>query len=151
MIEKERHKITPASYIILKSNNKILLSRRYNTWYEDAKYALVAWHVEKWETFTDTVLRETKEEIGIDLDKNSLKVVHIMQRNSHVSLNYHERLDTFFVCEKWSWEIKNMEPNKCSELSWFDIDNLPDDMVEYTRKVLEDYYKNWIFYSEYWY
>jgi len=35
---KERHKVVPASYLVLIKNGKILLQRRFNTGYEDGKY-----------------------------------------------------------------------------------------------------------------
>ncbi|MDD3284044.1 MAG: hypothetical protein PHZ07_00435 [Patescibacteria group bacterium] len=42
----ERHKITPASYLILKKENKILLGRRFNAKFENGNYILVSGHVE---------------------------------------------------------------------------------------------------------
>ena len=45
-------------------------------------------------------------------------------------------------------EVKNMEPNKCSDLSWFDLDNLPNNMIPYIRKVIENI-QNEIFYDEF--
>ena len=38
---KERHKIVPASYLVLIKDSKILLSRRVNTGYEDGKYPML--------------------------------------------------------------------------------------------------------------
>jgi len=64
---KERYKITPASYLVLIEDNKILLQRRFNTGYEDGKYSLVAGHVDEGETFTEAIIREVKEEAGITL------------------------------------------------------------------------------------
>lgn len=37
-----KHTLIPASYLILKQGNKILLSRRENTGYEDGNYSLVS-------------------------------------------------------------------------------------------------------------
>ena len=54
---KERHKIIPASYLVLIKNNKILLQIRFNTGYEDGKYSRVAGHVDKGETFTEAIIR----------------------------------------------------------------------------------------------
>jgi ADP-ribose pyrophosphatase YjhB (NUDIX family) len=147
---KERHKIVPASYLFLLKNNKILLQRRFNTGYEDGKYSLVAGHVDKGETFTKALIRETKEEAGIILRENDLKVAYVMHRNSQeglvVALN--ERIDIFFVAEKWEGEIENKEPHKCDDLSWFDLDNLPKNVIPYVKRAI-DCIKNKIFYSEY--
>ena len=48
----QRFKMIGSSYLLLIENNKILLSRRFNTGYEDGKYSLPAGHVETGETLT---------------------------------------------------------------------------------------------------
>lgn len=30
-----------------------------------------------------------------------------------------------------------MELDKCDDIGWFDLDNLPENMVEYTRQAIE--------------
>lgn len=145
-MKKERHKIVPASYLVLKKGNKILLQRRFNTGYEDGKYSMVAGHVEKKETFTSALIRETKEEIGINLKPENLKVVHTMHRNSHTE-NNNERIDMFFIAKKWTGKIENKEINKCDDLSWFDLDNIPENTISYIKQAISCI-KNNIFYSE---
>lgn len=132
----ERHKIIPASYLILIRGDKILLLKRSNTGFEDGNYSFVAGHVEADETFTETMIREAKEEAGIDLRAEDMKMVHMMHRRS--SQNDEERVDAFFMAEKWGGEIKNMEPEKCSDLGWFDLDNLPDNIIPYIKKVVKE-------------
>ena len=143
---KERHKVIPASYLVLIKNGKILLQRRFNTGYEDGKYSMVAGHVDKGETFTRCIIRETEEESGMILKTENLKVAHIMCRNSGTEEN-NERVDIFFVAEKWYGKIENREPHKCDDLSWFDLDNLPANIIPYIKQAI-DYIKNKVFYSE---
>ena len=142
---KERHKIIPSSYLVLMKDGKVLLLRRYNTGYEDGNYGLPAGHGEKDESFTDTVIREIKEEIGINLKPGDCKVAHIMHRYCGEN---NERVDAFFTAEKYGGEIKNMEPNKCDDLSWYDLNNLPKNIIPYIRQALECINKK-IFYSEF--
>ncbi len=143
-MKKERHKITPASYLVLIGGNKILLQRRFNTGYEDGKYSLVAGHVDKGETFTEAIIREVKEEAGITLQSEDLSVVHVMNRN----IKGNERIDVFFVAEKWTGNIENKEPNKCDDLSWFDLGNIPDNVIPYIKEAI-NHIKNKIIYSEF--
>lgn len=133
---KERHKIVPASYLVLLCDNKILLQRRFNTGYEDGKYSMVAGHVDPGESFTQTVIRETKEEAGIDLKPEDLKVVHVMQRNTYEA-DVGERVDIFFTANKWSGKIENKEPHKCDDLSWFEVDKLPENIIPYVKQAID--------------
>ncbi|MDP2708683.1 MAG: NUDIX domain-containing protein [bacterium] len=146
---KERFKIVPSSYLILVKNNKVLLWRRYNSGYEDEKYSLVAGHLEGNESFAEAMIRETKEEINIKLKAKDLKVVHVMNRFAmQKNVELRERVDIFFVAKKWQGEIKNMEPHKCDDLSWFYLNNLPNNTIPYIKHAL-DCVKNKIYYSEY--
>lgn len=145
-MSKERHKVVPASYLVLMKDNKILLLRRFNTGYEDGKYSMVAGHVDKGETFTQCIIREAEEEAGIILKPEDLKVAHVMCRNSGTEEN-NERVDLFFIAENWGGKIENREPNKCDDLSWFDLNNLPDNIIFYIKQAI-DCIKNKVFYSE---
>lgn len=145
-MEKKRNQNIPTSYLILLKDNKILLLRRFNTGYEDGNYSMVAGHVDQGETFTQCVIREAKEEAGVTLKPADLRVIHLMHRNSGAIEN-NERVDVFFIAEKWEGEITNNEPNKCDDLSWFDLDNIPKNVIPYIRQAIEGF-KNKIYYSE---
>ena len=144
---KERHKIVPASYLTLLKDNKILLLRRLNTGYEDGNYSMIAGHVDQGETFSQCITREAKEEAGIEIKPEDLKMAHMMCRNSGLAEN-NERIDAFFTVEKWEGEITNMEPHKCDDLSWFNINNIPENVIPYIREAI-NCIKNNIFYSEF--
>ncbi|MBP7842469.1 NUDIX domain-containing protein [Candidatus Woesebacteria bacterium] len=125
----------PASYLVLMNERgQVLLLRRFNTGFKDGMYSLVAGHVDAGETFTQALVREVREEAGIVVLPEDAEVVHLMHRKSDTDGS--ERTDVFFVVRKWSGEITNCEPGKCDELSWFDMDNLPENMVEYIRVAL---------------
>ena len=143
---KERHKIVPASYLVLIKENKILLLRRFNTGYEDGNYSMIAGHVDQDESFTQCIVREAKEEAGITIKPEDLKIIHIMQRITDEEQN-NERIDLFFAIEKWEGDIENKEPHKCDDLSWFDLDKTPDNTIPYIKSAIENI-KNKIFYSE---
>jgi 8-oxo-dGTP pyrophosphatase MutT (NUDIX family) len=134
---KKRHSVIPASYLILQKSNEVLLSKRFNTGYQDGQYSFVAGHVESNETFTQCIIRESYEEAGIKVKKEDLEVVHICQRDSGSNID-NERIDVFFLVKKWSGEIKNKEPHKCSELSWHNIDCLPENTIDYIKEVINN-------------
>ena len=143
---RNRPKAVPASYIVLMRDNQVMLLKRVNTGYEEGKYSLIAGHVDEGETFTQCIIREAKEESGILLKPEDLQAVHIMHRDSGTREN-NNRVDIFFITHKWQGKPENKEPHKCDDLSWFDINNLPDNIIPYIRHALDNI-KNKIYYSE---
>lgn len=138
----ERFKMIASVYLLLVKRKRILLLRRINTGYEDGKYGLPAGHVEDNETIRAALRRETKEEIGILLKLEDLKLVHVMHRKEKDI-----RVDFFFTIKEWKQEPKNNEPNKCDDLRWFPINNLPKNTIPYIRKAIENWQSE-TFYSE---
>lgn len=135
---KEKHKLIPASYLILKKENKVLMLRRFNTGYKDGFYSFPAGHVEEGESFEECLIREAKEEIGVEIRRESLKELYIIHRYKDEVLLNNARVDVFYIVENWSGEIQNLEPNKCDDLSWFDLENLPKDTIPYIRVAIEN-------------
>lgn len=144
---KDKYKLVPASYLILRNGNQVLLLKRANTGYEDGKYSMVAGHVEDGETFTDTAIREGLEEAGIRIYPEDLKVAHVLQRR-YGEGPLEQRIDVFFTADNWVGKIVNNEPHKCEALDWFDLDNLPENVIPYIKHVLECVKKG-VSYSEF--
>jgi ADP-ribose pyrophosphatase YjhB (NUDIX family) len=128
----DRFKQIGVSHLILLKGGKILLLRRFNTGYEDGKYSVVAGHIEENESARQTMIREAKEEAGIGIGVNNLEMVHIMHRNEGGN-----RLDLFFTAKEWAGEPKIMEPDKCDDLKWFDINDLPENVIPYIRQAID--------------
>jgi 8-oxo-dGTP diphosphatase len=143
-MKKERFKVIPAVYLILEKENKFLLIRRFRTGYKDGHYSLIAGHLDGQEFPADAMIRVAKEEAGIDIDKNEIKFVHIMHR---ILENEEERVDLFFNCKKWNGVVTNLEPHKCDDMQWFDMDKLPSNTLAYVREAIESYKKG-LYYSE---
>lgn len=123
-----------ASYLVLKHDGKVLLAKRHNTGYCDGQWGLPAGHVEAGETFTQALVREMQEELGIGLAVNDLHLVHVNHRKAE---DRSERVNAFFVAESWSGEVGNREPEKCSAVEWFPMEQLPEMVIPYIRETLE--------------
>lgn len=136
MKEKDRHRIVCASYLILLKGNETLLIRRFNTGYEDGKYSLPAGHVDKGESVIEALIRESKEEIGINVTEENITFSHVIHRNGGVDGD--ERMDFFFVCKNWKGEPKNKEPDKCDKLKWAPINDLPINTIPYIKDGIEN-------------
>ena len=144
-MSKERNKAVGAVYLFLIKENKILLMRRNNTGYYDGYYSIPAGHIEEGELPTKALIRETKEEIGININTQDIEFVHTMYRTKHDETG--DRLDLFFTASKWIGEIQNCEPHKCDEVVWFELDKLPKKMMHHVKYVLMKY-QNGINFSE---
>ncbi len=140
----ERFKYIGAAYFILINDDKVLLLKRKNTGYMDGKYGFPSGHLEGNETVREGGSREIKEEIGLNILPVDLNVVHIMHRKADKD----ERFDFFLTANKYEGEIINCEPDKCEELKWFSLNNLPENIIPYISFALEKY-KNNILYSEF--
>lgn len=140
---EERFKPYAAAYLVLINNGKVLLLRRYNTGYQDGNYSLVSGHFEGGETAAQCIAREALEESGIAIDTDDLKVVSVIHRLS----TDREYFDIFVSTDKWSGEIINMEPDKCDELKWFELNDLPSNMAPEVKMALNNI-NNGTHYSE---
>jgi hypothetical protein len=74
-------------------------------------------------------------------------ITHLMHRNSGNN-EHNERVDVFFTAKKWEGQIFNAEPYRCDDLSWFELDNLPENTCGFVLTAI-DKIKGQIFYSEY--
>jgi 8-oxo-dGTP pyrophosphatase MutT (NUDIX family) len=80
-MKKERPKLIPTAYLVLVRENKILLSRRYNTGFMDGMYGFPAGHLkDDEETLSQAMVREAREEIGAETASEDLELVHVMHR-----------------------------------------------------------------------
>lgn len=143
MTNKERFTPYAAAYLVLVKNAQILLLRRFNTGYQDGYYSLVAGHLDGGETTKQCIIREASEEAGITIIPEDLEVVHVMHR---LSLD-REYFDIYLRATKWTGDITNMEQDKCDDLRWCDMDDLPDNTLPAVKLALENISKN-VHYSE---
>ncbi len=140
---EERFKMIASVYLLFQKDSQVLLLRRTGTGYMDGHYGLVAGHVDEGESLTTAAGREAKEESGVDILPNDLHLRTTMHRRGE-----DERVDFFFEPALWSGELHNAEPDKCDDLSWFPIDQLPENTIPYIRQAIEAWQKGSV-YSEF--
>lgn len=136
-----RFKVVPAVYVIFWDGDRVLLLRRADTGYHDGEYSLPAGHVggadeQGGEPATEAAIREAKEEVGVDIVPQDLRLVHTMHRRSD-DPELHERIDLVFEVRSWHGKLKNAEPHKCDELRWAAVADLPKNMVPEVRQLLQ--------------
>lgn len=117
-------------HLFLMCKGKVLLMQRFNTGFEDGNYCLVAGKLEENESVSNAMIREAKEEIGIQILE--MHVVHVMSRLGIDG----SRIDFFLAADKWLGTPINKEPDKCCNLSWFDRNSLPTNTIPYIKQAI---------------
>lgn len=132
----KREEFLSAVYLIIRNqNNEILLQRRRGTKLWPGFLALPAGHIDEGENAYDAVIREAKEELGIDLSTNNIIDTFVVNRRNKSLLPYY---DVYFEIDNYKNEIKIMEKDKCSELVWHNINNLPNDMIDFEVEAIKN-------------
>lgn len=127
--------ITLKARLILQQNNKILLLKQTKP--NGGNYTLVGGTIEAEEFAQATLIRESKEEAGIVLQPKSLKLVHVL----HKRRGQAHRMTLYFRAENWFGEVKSREKHKFSTVKWFSLNELPPNLTETVRHVLEQFRK----------
>ena len=147
---KERYRtLSVVGLMLIRQKNRkeeILLQKRKNTGYMDGYWDFSATgHVEDMESMKMAIKREAKEEICIDIDINDLEFITLIHKVSDINIIYY---NGYFKAKKWKGEPKIGEPNKNEEIKWFDIHNLPDNLVDDRKEAINNYIQK-ISYSEF--
>lgn len=143
-MHKERFKIGSYVSLILKNENKILLIRRFQTGIDDGLYGCAGGGIDGNESITQAIIREACEELGIKLKKEHLTIVHVLHRKhsqGYESIGFH------ILATAWEGEPQNMEPHKCDDLVWVELENLPQNTQPHLKHVITMVKEN-IFFSE---
>ncbi|MFI6168941.1 NUDIX domain-containing protein [Nocardia sp. NPDC051052] len=130
-VKPQRHKVTGDVHLLLRRGNEVLLGQRQNTGFEDGAWHLPSGHLEADESVVDALIREAEEEIGVRIAPEDVHFAHIMHNSSSGG-----RMAFFFTVRSWQGEPENREPEKCSDLAWFSLDDLPDHMIAYGKTAM---------------
>lgn len=131
---KERNKLPISVQLILQKENQILLMKRKNTGYEDGKYSLPGGHVEANEEIRKALIREAKEEIGININMQDIEFYKVLNRKINQEQEY---VDFVFKINNWTGNITNEEKDKCEEIIWVDTDKIPENTLSFIPKMLK--------------
>ena len=110
--------------------DQILLIRRFNTGFADGQYSVPAGHLDGQEA----AVREALEEVGVQIEEGDIHYSSVMHR-----LEGDERVDFFVHVQNWDGEIVNAEPEKCDEICWVNVEELPANTIPYIRRALQNH------------
>lgn len=130
-----------AVHMIITKNNKILLQKRKGSKLWPGYYALPAGHIDEGETQYDALVREAQEELGIIIDLKKILNSYVVLRRNYFEIDGKQLepyIDYYFDIDQFKGVPKIMEEDKCEELIWADINNLPEPFINYEGAFLED-------------
>jgi len=133
-MSKDRFTLPAAVFLVLLKDQKVLLMRRAKTGWHDGDFDFVAGHIDGNESLKTALAREAREEIGISILADDIMFAHLIHGLFEDGKEY---FNVFFKVSKWLGEPCIMEPDKCDMIEWFDLDNLPPNVTESTRRGLE--------------
>ena len=130
-----------AVHMIITKDEKILLQKRKGSKLWPGYYALPAGHIDEGETQYDALVREAQEELGIDIDPKNIIHSYVVLRRNYFEIDgkiLDPYIDYYFEIKKYEGIPRIMEKDKCDELIWADINNLPKPFVNYEGAFLEN-------------
>lgn len=134
-----REEFLSAIYMIIKNEKgEILFLRRCGSKLWPDFLGLPAGHVDKGEDVYQALVREAREELNIDINAKDIEDTFVVNR---INKNLKPYYDVYFVIKNYKGIIKINEPNKCQELKWLDLDNLPNDVIGFEKEALTNYKK----------
>lgn len=130
-------------HVLLVSDGNILLTQRRdaNPTF-DGLWHLPSGKLDAGESAIDAASREVEEEVGVLIESADLHHVHTIHVNGS---GPEPRLGLFFEARRWIGEPTNREPDKCSAVRWFPLDDLPDQLIDYPATGIHAYHNGLTF------
>lgn len=131
IIEKSKEKdvqdnmwLRGVSCFVLNQDNKVLIEKRANKGLTPGKLDLCSGHVDSDEVPTQAIIRELKEELGIELDE-SMDVIKLTENPSPLVFGSSEKkknflIDFYFLKRKKSNVV--IQKEEVADVTWIDIE-----------------------------
>ncbi|WP_435260463.1 NUDIX domain-containing protein [Streptomyces sp. 1222.5] len=122
-------------HLYLERGGQVLLGLRH----PDSAYAGGSWHVLaghcEAEAASACLVREAYEEAGLVIESANVELVHTVHMREQPTDP--PRVQLFFRALRWEGEPKLREPDKCVQWEWWNVKELPEPVVPYTRAAIE--------------
>lgn len=127
--------LNPVVTLIIYKEGKILLQKRA----DNGRWAIHGGGIEPGENYLDALRREIKEELNIEPINPTLLGIYSGKElfNTYPNGDQVYALDHTFICTEFKGTIK-FNDGEVNELKWFDLNNLPDNIFEVDKPVIND-------------
>ncbi len=121
--------------MIKNKKGEVLLGLRKSS-HGNGEWAFPGGHIEFGETIFAAAKREALEEVGLEIDGMTLiSAIDVLRYVATEGKHY----ISLCIAASATGEPKNLEPEKCVEWRWCDMDNLPTPVYEATETMIRNY------------
>lgn len=135
-------------HLLLMRDGRVLLGRRANTGYGDGAYEPPSSRLAERETIVEAAIRVAAAQPGIALSPSHVSLAHVMHDVSGAG-----RIAFFLTADGWDGEPGGGTDSRdtdghgtdrhsaasYSDFDWFDIDDLPANMIDRARVAVRNY------------
>ncbi len=130
-----------AVHMIIMNNDKLLIQKRKGTKLWSGYYALPAGHIDVGENQYVALVREAKEELNIEINPKDITNSYVVLRRNYFEIDgkkLEPYINYYFEISKYQGVPSIVEQDKCDELIWADINDLPNPFINYEGDFLSD-------------
>lgn len=121
---------------LLNKNRQLLLGLRKSK-HGEGTWCPPGGHLEYGESFEQAAARETREETGLIVDEKNISVAGVTNDFFETSGKHYITIHLFSGFFEGNPLV--LEPDKCAQWRWFNLDELPSEMFLPARHFLEKY------------
>lgn len=136
MSDDFKHPRVGIGVLILNEKGQVLLGLRHGS-HGAGEWCLPGGHLEKGETFSQVIKREVKEETGLLVD--SFELISLSEELRYLKSHGRHYVGLGFKAEHKGGEPQLLEPEKFKEWRWFNLDDLPKNLLEGTEFVIKNF------------
>ena len=132
--------------LLFNKNGELLLAKRAGERQGAGQWSLVGGKQKVGETVFEAMARELKEEIGIDAPIEKMSLVNVADCIDSPTIHF---VQFGVKVDDWSGEIENKEPDKCSDIKFFPLDQIPENLFYATKTNIDLFLNNEFYNPEY--
>ena len=128
--------------MIENKKGELLLGLRHGS-HGESEWSFPGGHLDFGETMEETARREVKEETNLDLGE--LELISVADEMRYIESDGKHYVNIGFKAKYIGGELKVVEPYRCKEWRWFDLDHLPDRLFEGTEIMIKNHKREKIY------
>jgi 8-oxo-dGTP diphosphatase len=127
--------------LIVNDNNEVLLIKRTgkSSGGLPGLWSRPGGTVEFGESIKEAIIREVKEELNVDIELfGQIQFFDDLRKKEQKTIHW---VGAGCFAKIVGGELKNMEPEKHDDVKWFSIENIPNNLTDFTKIAIDEFKK----------